>query len=168
MTTTNTLSLSAEAIKEKILASKGQFVKAAWKSNAKPAAAHKGVLLEKHTIGVVQAGVNYANLSAVKSGIESGERGEVQELPWGEWRSFPYIIEHKGVEYIRLYPSNGHNHRPKSVFFVNGEEVTKEEYAKYLTASEAKKVLDPSDEDRPLCFTIKAENILGIPQEVED
>jgi len=175
MTTINTNPLSADAIRDKILNSKGQFVKASWKSNPKPAAAHKNMLLEKHTVAVVQAGVNYANLSAVKEGIANGERGEVQELPWGEWYVdrltkkswFPYVIEHKDQLYIRLYPSTAGNHIPNSTFYVNGELVDKEEFAKYLTPSEAKKLLDPTEEDRPLCFTIKADNILDIPQDVE-
>ena len=166
MNTANT-SLSASLVLEKILSSKGQFVKAAWKSNPKPAAAYKNSIeLEKRTVSVVQAGVNYANLSAVKQGIADGERGEVQELPWGEWVVFPYTIRHKDTDYIRLYPSNGFNHIPKSQYFVNGELVDKLEFAKYLTPSEAKKIVDPSEEDRPLCFTIKAENLLGIPEDV--
>lgn len=174
--TTATNPLSADAIRDKILNSKGHFVKASWKSNPKPAAAHKSVLLEKHTVAVVQAGVNYANLSAVKEGIASGERGEVQELPWGTWYTdkltkkswFPYVIEHKDQLYIRLYPSGASNHIPKSVFYVNGEVVDKATFASYLTPSEAKKILFPTDEDKPLCFTIKSENILDIPEDVED
>lgn len=165
-TTTN--SLSAEMIREKILSAKGNFVKAKWKSNPKPAATFKAFNLEKITESVVRAGVNFANLSSVKDAIAAGERGEVQSLPWGEWKQFPYIIEHKGSEYIRLYPSDGINHYPKSMFFVNGEEVDKQTFAGYLTPSEAKKLLDPENNDRPECFTIKANNILGIPEDVEE
>ncbi len=161
-TTSN--SLSADLIREKIMNSKGQFVKASWKSNPKPAAAYKNVKLEKHSIAVVQAGVNYANLSAVKEGIANGERGEVQELPWGTWKQFPYIIEHKGQEYIRLYPSTTGNHKTSTKYFVNDTEVDKNEFAAYLTPSEAKSLFDPEKE--VLCFTIKSENILGIPTEV--
>ena len=162
---TNFNSLSADVIREKILNAKGKFVRASWKSNPKPAGKFKNVILEKRTIGVVQAGVDYSNLSAVQNAIADGERGEVQELPWGQWKVFPYIIEHKGEEYIRLYPSQGINHYPKSSYFVNGEEVDKEKFAEYLTPSESKKLLEK--EDHPLCFTIKSENILGIPEEVE-
>jgi hypothetical protein len=172
--TTTSIALSADVIKNKLLSSKGQFVKAAWKSNPKPAAAHKNTVLEKHTVAVVQAGVNYTNLSSVKKGIADGTRGEVQELPWGTWKldesgnsMFPYIITHKDQDYLRLYPSGAANHIPKSVFFVDGELVDKAEFAKYLTPAEAKKLLDPSDEDRPACFTIKADNILNIPEDVE-
>lgn len=166
--TTSSNPLSADIVKERILNAKGKFVKVAWKSNPKPAAASKGVLLEKHTVAVCQAGVNFANLSSVKQGIEEGTRGEVQELPWGTWKSFPYLIEHKDEIYIRLYPSNGLNHRPSSTFFVNGEVVTKEVFASHMTPSEAKKVLEPSEEDRPLCFTIKSNNVLDIPVDIED
>ena len=166
MTTTN--SLSAQSITDKILNAKGKFVKVAWKSNPKTAAAFKDFNLEKHTVAVCQAGVNYANLSSVKQGIESGERGEVQPLPWGEWLQFPYTILHKEETYLRLYPSNGLNHIPKSEFFVNNEKVDKTEFAKYLTPSEAKKLLTPTEEDRPLCFTIKANNVMDIPQDVEE
>jgi hypothetical protein len=181
MTTTNTNPLSADAIRDRILNSKGQFVKASWKSNPKPAAAHKNMLLEKHTVAVVQAGVNYANLSAVKEGIANGERGEVGELPFGSWYIdpitqkswFPYVITHRPKDsdkdqfYLRLYPSGASNHIPKSTFYVNGEVVDKAKFAEYLTPSEARKLLDPKEEDRPLCFTIKLDNILDIPQEVD-
>ena len=168
---TTTTSLSAQQITQKILNSKGQFVKAFWKSEPKPSAAFKQVKLEKITEGVVRAGIDYANLSSVQQGIASGERGEVQSLPWGEWKKnsdgtdcFPYIIEHKGTDYIRLYPSI---HRPHSTFFVDGSEVDKNTFAGYLTPSEATKLLKPTEDDVPACFTIKLENILGTPVDVD-
>ena len=165
--------LDAASVRDKILNAKGNFVKAAWKSNPKPSAANKNVLLEKHTVAVVQAGVNYANLSSVKDAIAAGERGPVEELPWGSWYTdkltnkswFPYVIEHKDSLYLRLYPSQGNNHKTTSVFYANGKEVTKEEFASYLTNSEAKKLLEP-DKDL-LCFTIKLENLLDLPQDVD-
>jgi len=169
---TITQSLSSEAITNKILNSKGQFVKAAWKSNPKPAGAFKNHVLEKKTVAVVQAGVNFANLSAVKVGIEEGTRGDVKSLPWGEWKVvegvslFPYIITHRGCDYLRLYPSQGNNHKGVTTFYVDDVKVSKEVFATYLTPSESKKLLTPSDADRPLCFTIKAENVLGLPEDV--
>lgn len=171
MSTTTGKSLSADMVMDKILSAKGNFVKAKWKSNPKPAAQFKTVLLEKVTESVVRAGINFSNLSSVKDAIAAGERGEVQPLPFGEWLKFPYIIKHtpKGsadeVLYVRLYPSDGINHYPKSVFYADGKEVTKEEFAQYLTPSAAKELLNP--ESRPECFTIKADNILGIPEDVE-
>lgn len=153
---TKTQSLTADEILSKILSSKGQFVKAVWKSNPKPAAAHKGVLLEKHTDAVCRAGINFANLSSVQDAIAAGERGEVQSLPWGEWKTFPYIIEHKGAEYVRLYPAEGAH--CKTVYFVNGVQVDKDMFASYLTPSEAAKM---SKGEKPECFTVKRENILA-------
>jgi hypothetical protein len=180
MTTTNK-QLDAASVRNKILNAKGSFVKAAWKSNPKPAAAHKNILLEKKTVAVVQAGVQYQNLSAVKSAIESGERSpEIGELPFGTWYVdpltdkswYPYVITHtpKGSDkeqfYLRLYPSTTGNHIPKSTFYVNGELVDKAKFAEYLTPSEARKLLDPKEEDKPLCFTIKLENLTDLPEDV--
>lgn len=157
---TNTQSLTAADITNNILNCKGNFVKVFWKSNPSPAAVHKknGVILEKVTNAVVRAGIDFANLSSVKEGIANGERGEVQSLPWGEWKHFPYIITHKEKEYIRLYPSVANT--PKVKYFVNNAEVSKEDFAAYLTPSEANKLLNP--EEKPIeCFTITADNILG-------
>jgi len=157
---TTTQSLTAADITEKILNCKGNFVKVFWKSNPTPAAPHKkaGVILEKVTNAVVRAGIDFANLSSVKEGIANGERGEVQPLPWGAWKHFPYVISHKDKEYIRLYPSVGNI--PKVKYFVNNAEVDKTTFASYLTPSEANKLLNP--EEKPLeCFTISADNILG-------
>jgi hypothetical protein len=155
--TSKTQSLTAQEILDRILNAKGQFVKAVWKSNPSAAAAHKkaGVVLEKHTSAVCRAGINFANLSSVQQGIEEGTRGPVQELPWGTWQNFPYVIEHKGVEYIRLYPTDS---RCETVFYVNGEQVNRETFAKYLTPSDAAKM---SSGEKPECFTVKRENILA-------
>jgi hypothetical protein len=171
--TTKTQSLTAEQILERILKAKGNFVKAVWKSNPTPAAAHKkaGIILEKHTSAVCRSGINYANLSAVQNAIESGERpAEIGPLPFGTWKNYPYVIEHTNkegeyCEYLRLYPSGT---PPKSIYYVNGEEVTKEDFAQYLTASDANKLLNPKAEDAPLCFTIKKDNILSVPLDVCD
>ena len=152
--TTKTQSLTADQILANILNSKGQFVKVVWKSNPKPAAAHKNVLLEKHTAAVCRAGIDYANLSSVKVGIEEGTRGEVQSLPWGEWSVFPYLITHKGAEYVRLYPSDSPSN---TLYYVNGEETTWQDFSTYLTPSEAAKAIG----ERPDCFTIKKDNILS-------
>lgn len=181
MNTKTNNTITAEAVRDKILSAKGNFVKAAWKSNPKPKAEHKNVLLEKHSVAVVQAGVNYANLSAVKDAIAAGERSpEIGELPFGSWYVdpltqkswYPYVIVHqpKGSDkdqfYLRLYPSNANNHIPKSIYYVNGEIVDKAKFAEYLTPSEARKITDPKEEDKPLCFTIKLENLLDLPEDV--
>jgi len=160
---TKTQSLTAEQILERILKAKGNFVKAVWKSNQTPAAAHKkaGIILEKHTSAVCRAGINFANLSSVQQGIAEGTRGEVQELPFGTWLHFPYIIKHtpKGSEdeqyYVRLYPTDS---RSNTIYFVNGNQVDKDEFSQYLTESDKKKMYSG---EKPECFTIKKDNILS-------
>lgn len=172
---TDTKQLDAASVRDRILNARGNFVKAAWKSNPKPKAEHKNVLLEKHTLAVVQAGVNYANLSSVKDAIAAGERGEVQELPFGEWwvdpitnkSFFPYVIHHKDEFYLRLTRSQGNNHKSSSVYYANGKEVTKEEFASYLTNSEATKLLSPDPEKISPVFNIKLKNLLDLPQDID-
>ena len=163
--TTKTQPLSATQILNKILHTKGQFIKVFWKSNPSPAAKHKDIVLEKVTEGVCRAGIEYQNLKPVKEAIESGEKEAIEQLPFGTWLVYPYLITHKETTYVRLYPSE--SNKPKSKFFVNGEEVTKEVFAEYLTPSEAKKLLEPKEKDKPLCFTVKLENILGEPTDFE-
>lgn len=164
---TKTQSLTSEQITEKILNSKGNFLRAAWKSNPKPAAKHKGVDLEKRTTAIVRSGISYENLSAVQKGIEEGTRGEVESLPWGEWKVdsqgeslFPYVIEHKGQDYYRLYPTDS---KCETHYYVNGEEVEKEKFAEYLTPGKARELFE---EKNPLCFTVKADNIISTPEEL--
>ena len=154
---TTTQSLTAQEILDRILSAKGQFVKAVWKSNPTSAAAHKkaGIVLEKHTSALCRAGINFANLSSVQQGIEEGTRGEVQELPWGQWKVFPYIIEHKEAEYIRLYPTDS---KCETLYYVNGVEVDRNAFSAYLTPSDAAKM---TSGEKPECFTIKRENILA-------
>jgi hypothetical protein len=171
--TTNTSPLTADTIIQNLLSSKGQFRRAIWKSNPTPASAHKknGVVLEKRTSAIVRSGINFSNLSAVKIGIENGERSEVGELPFGEWyidsegrNFFPYVIRHvpKNTEtetfYLRLYPSDTKSH---TIYYVNGSETTKEDFMQYLTPSEAKKM---TDGEAPLCFTVKRDNIIGMEE----
>ena len=155
--TTKTQSLTADEILSKILSSKGQFVKAVWKSNPTPASAHKkaGIVLEKHTSAVCRAGIAFENLSSVKAGIESEERGAVQPLPWGVWQTYPWVIVHKNEEYIRLYPTDS---KCETLYFVNGESTNRDTFASYLTPSDAAKM---TSGEKPECFTIKRENILA-------
>lgn len=134
----------------------GQHVSVTFQSLPKPSAANKELVLKKITTGAFRAGIDYANLSAVKEGIEKGERGEVQSLPWGEWVSFPYHIKHKGKDYVRLYPPvGGFIQTPKIQYFINDQEVDKDTFNSKLTPSAAK-----SKETE--CFTVAADNIVSI------
>ena len=147
--------ITARISLENLTACKGQFTSVSFKSEKKPAAKHKGTKLEKIVSGVFRAGIDYANLASVKDAVASGERGPVQDLPWGEWELFPYVISHKETRYVRLYPTK--NCKLTTEYRVNGAVVTGDEFRSYLTPSEAKK-----SDSKPDCMTIKLDNIVSI------
>ena len=127
-----------------VSARKGSFQSIAWKSPKTPSAKFKGVQLETVTKAVVRAGIDFANLSSER------EREEIGSLPWGEWETFPFTIQHKGERYIRLYPSGNLETR----FFADGKEVTKEEFQAYQRPS------DISSGSFKKCFNVKESNLL--------
>lgn len=140
---------------------KGQHLNACWKRQLKTRA-DVASIVEKRVCCYVRAGINYANLSAVRDGIATGEREAVEKLPWGEWAEFPFTLTHKGADYIRLYPSSFPNLQRKEVtYFIDGAESTVEKAKELCLASEFR-----DREEAPLCFTIKTENIvyLGGPE----
>lgn len=137
---------------------KGQFIELSFKSEPKPASAFKGVKLEKFTKGIYRTGINFANLTPVKEGIENKERGEVQGLPWGSWAVFPLVIAHTNKsgeykEYLRITFSP--SHRPSMVYKVDGIEVSKEHFESHLTASK-------TDKEPTMVFNIEANNLLEV------
>jgi hypothetical protein len=147
-------------ILDQILNVKGQFVSVAFTSNVATSAKFKNsIKIQKITKAVVRAGINFANLTSVKEGIANDERSEVQELPWGSWIKFPYLIGHKGKEYLRLYPSV--QNVPNVKYFVNGKETPKSEILQYLTPSKVAELTD-KDRSQPECFTIKTDNVLAV------
>jgi hypothetical protein len=99
-----------------------------WTTEVRPAAAHRGVSLTKHTEAKAMTGVEYRNL-AVNNDRETGA------LPWGEWVDglYPWVIEHKGQRYARIYTVDG---TLRTTYFVNGEAVDRETFAEYLTPSQ--------------------------------
>lgn len=155
------ISNKAKSLIESIKTCKGQFIRASYKTTVKTAAKHKDVTIIKTVEGVFKTGIDYSNLSAVKEGIASGERGEVQGLAWGEWLEFPWVIGHKGAEYLRLYPVP--NVFPKSEYTISDRianwPATKEEVAQYLTPADANKLLNPDPNDKPQVITKKIDDI---------
>ena len=136
----------------------GQFVRLKWRSEVKPAAAHKGRNLVKTTQWVVRTGVAFENLASVQMAIATGQRGEVQPLAWGEWALHPWVITHKGSEYLRV-TIDGIHAKASTVYTVDGEEVSREAFLALLTPGDRAKA---ESGDRPEVLTIKAENILEV------
>ena len=149
--------MKSEDIIARILNCRGQHISLTIKTEVTPAAAHKQKKLEKITSNKFRAGIQFKNLKSMKDAIESGERGEIQPLRWGKWKKYPYIIEHKDREYVRLYPSVNTASGITVTYKVDGIEVTRDTFNEYLK---------PSDRDRqgevPECFTVAADNILTI------
>jgi hypothetical protein len=140
---------------------KGQHVKISWQRGVKLLKAHSDNIVMKRTTAYVRAGINYANLTDVKTAIERGDREPVQGLPWGQWREGyqNFIIDNGEKEYIRLYPATFDNLKKADVtWLLNGEEVPFATVEPMLLASEKRS----KEEERPACFTIKAADIVTI------
>lgn len=147
--------MNIEQIVEILAERKGQNMRAQWKRSMKT---RKGVMhkVEKLTACVVRAGMDYDNLKTVQEARESGALpAENAGLPWGRWLTFPFLIEHKGVHYVRMYPPSL-DIAPEAVYLKDGEIVSKEDIAPLCLASEF-----PQGEP-PKCFTIKANDLIAL------
>ena len=136
----------------------GQFIRIEYFTNPAPAAAHKGRTLTKRTTMIVRTGVAFENLTSVKLAIAAGERGDVQPLAWGEWEIYPYLITHRGAEYIRVTIDGIPNHA-SSFYEVDGQPVSRGEFLALLTPA---KRAEAESGQRPEVLTIKAENIVSL------
>lgn len=136
----------------KLFQQKGQFMRVVWARDLKT---RKGVTstVRKIVVAVCRAGIEYDNRAIVQEKRAVGDLpAENQGLPWGNWLRYPYIIEHKGTLYVRLYPSVGS--RAHAEYFLNGVSARREEIEPLCLASEFR-----DDDTPPDCFTVKLENI---------
>ena len=102
-----------------------------------------------------RAGIEYDNIKDVKIKRSTGELpDENQGLPWGKWKQYPYLIEHKGKDYVRVALNK--NSKPKTQYFLGGQEITREEALEYALASEKK------TGEMPDVLTIDVDKILSI------
>jgi hypothetical protein len=121
-----------------------------WTTEVKPAARWRSHTLTKVSTAVVMTGVEYASL-AVNADTETGA------LPWGEWSQYPYVVTHRGQEYLRVNTVDG---TVRTTYFVDGFEVERQMFLDYLTPSQR-------EAKRPNggTLTIKASNmrLVGAP-----
>jgi hypothetical protein len=110
----------------------------------------------------VRYGVDYANIATVRNAIEAGERGEVESLPWGEWRKGRegLIIDHKGQEYCRLAAGTLRNMVRSTVYFVDGNEVDESFVRPLCLASEFRE-----RDEAPTVFNVKPQTVLSVGRE---
>jgi hypothetical protein len=122
------LSPEAQAYLDAINAPGVNVLHVAWVSpEKKVAAAFRGHVLTKESTATVMTGVEYQSLS-VNNDRETGE------LPWGEWvpEHYPYLIQHKGSFYARLYTVDG---TIRTTYKIDGRIVKREDYLAMLVPS---------------------------------
>ena len=112
--------------------------------------------ISKAVRAIGRVGINYDNMAAVKEKRENGELpAESAGLPWGVWAIFPYLIEHKGKYYLRLYKGTSATTKPFAQYYRNGIAVSFDDVKDDLLASEkGEKIGD--------CFTCKVEDMTAI------
>lgn len=131
----------------------GQICSVTWQRDCKvlKACPHK---IEKRVSAILRAGLNYDNQAIVKEKREIGELpSENVGLLWGAWFVFPYVIAHKGENYLRFFPFP--NGRIERTFLLDGKEVPFETVENYLLASE-------KTEKTGYCFNVRESSILSI------
>lgn len=140
----------------------GQFVRAVWSRNCK---VKKGVTEcpVKTVSGVFRVGIDYDAVKDVKDGRENGTLpSESAGLPWGVWRIFPRLINHKETDYVRLYYASGEGgklDRIKSVYTLNGKEISREEL-QAMGICLASEFRDEKPDEELNTFTVKADSFL--------
>ena len=156
--------MNIDHIKQTLASKKGANLKATWGKTLKTRKDSRGFKVEKITSIIVRGGIDYENMGIVQEKREDGSLpSENAGLPWGTWAEFPLHIEHKGTDYARFYPASGVNIAtgeaffPEVTFLIDGVVSTREQAQALCLASEF-----PNRDEAPLCFTVKAENVLSI------
>lgn len=128
---------------KRVFARTGQFVSVLWQ---RPLKTRKGIdcVVTKEVRGTVRVGLSYDSRGAVQDARETGQLPSANAgLPWGNWLVFPYVIEHKGAHYVRLYPVAKADGSPRALkvrYRVNGRSVDRETAQSLCLASEFSKV----------------------------
>lgn len=97
-------------------------------------------------------GVEYEEETNIQREVNDKEANfKAQELPWGQWAQFPYLIENKGSYYIRIT----HPEYDKVVYSLDGLEVDKSVIIPYIAP--------PSEKETEIkVLTVNIENIGSI------
>ena len=143
----------------RVCKSKGQFIKLKWTRTVETAAAYRGLTILKETTATARTGIDYENLRMVQEARQNGSKpAKNAGLTWGEWKEncFPWIIEHRGQDYARIYSAPGAV--PDVQFYLNGVKVNRSQILSYLTPSDRKKEIE-LDGSCNECFTVKMADI---------
>lgn len=136
------------------LVSAGQIVEcsAQWTteiSRKKIAAKFKDRKLHKIVTGHFVTGREYVKKDADGNPDASSDP---KSLPWGEWESYPYVIRYGDKDYLRFSDAEGNF--ATVCYFIDDEEVSKEEFKSMLIPSEAKKMGQEKG-----CFNVTIDSI---------
>ena len=124
-----------------------------------------GVVIYKISEMQCRKGIEYKNQKVVKAKVEAG-KVLTHELPWGNWIKGHegLLIEHKGLNYVRLYlGANKPKVSYELIFAKNGKvmklALTKEQLLKagWVTKSWAEK-----KSERPDAMTVRVDNIVSL------
>lgn len=134
---------------------KGRFISVKFSRPMKTLARYRDMNLVKTTSATVRLGIDYDNMKVVAKKRTAGELPVVNSgLPWGQWRIPGYIIEHKLNMYLRAYVVPGT--RPKSRYYIDGKEVSRDYAMQFCLGSESKSENDTG------CITVNIENIVEL------
>lgn len=124
------------------------------------------VLIEKQSEIQGLFGVEYANTANVKAGVQSGER-EAPTLPKGIKQCF----YQNGLKFYESFNGNislGVNrsgNKPKSLFFMDGEQVSEEQIQNMVLSSELapkKSKLELAENNQSPFIMVKLENVVDV------
>ena len=152
--------MTAKDLQEMILKlPKGSFQKMIWSRELKlyKKFENQNIKITKVSEGTVRFGVEYDNMKAVQEKRENGELPQDnQGLNGMEWIFYPYLLKGKnGKEYLRVNTIKGNPIKTK--YFMNGEEITKEQAEEYCTANNFSKGGNPLE-----VFNVGIENIIQV------
>lgn len=145
------------AQKKFFLSRKAQVVNVVYSTLLTTLAAYKNHKIKKVVKRTARVGINYENLSStkIKRQVENLEKDSksTHALPWGVWKKFPYVISHKGVNYLRFYRAP--NEFKQVMYLLDGKPVNAMQIVHMLRSGEL-------DEKNESVFNIKEENIIDI------
>lgn len=133
----------------------GAFTSVEYCSYPKPLKAYKGHEIKKVTKGIYRLGIAYKNLASKKD-------IQTEKLPYGQWVDnwVNKLIERDGKYQLRLYMTNNRKHKSHTKWYLDGQEITKQELIEMGAISE-------SNSNHIEMFNVHLENVIRIGKATE-
>lgn len=133
----------------------GSFRSMMWEKALPVKKSFSNQVVTKRSVGTVRFGIEYDHMKSVQEKRSNGTLPEQNSgLSWGQWKRYPYFIEHKGNTYLRcsVVPNNA----IKTEYFLNGIKTTKEVIQNMCLKSAF------SNHEKMDVFNVNIDNILYI------